>query len=139
MPLPFYPPPGQIVVCDFEGMKAPEIVKRRPAIVISPKLRGRKGLCTVVPISTTEPHREMEHHFRLRIEPALPNPYGAQDVWVKCDMVYTVCFERLNLPWGRDGSGKRQFVNQHVSADDLQAIQRCMLAALGFGELARYL
>ncbi|WP_368076857.1 type II toxin-antitoxin system PemK/MazF family toxin [Pseudomonas aeruginosa] len=56
-------------------MKAPEIVKRRPAIVISPKLRGRKGLCTVVPISTTEPHREMEHHFRLRIEPALPNPY----------------------------------------------------------------
>ena len=81
----------------------------------------------------------MDHHFRLRIDPALPAPYPEQDVWVKCDMVYTVGFHRLNLPWHQDENGKRQYVNQYVSEDDLLAIRRCMLAALGFQELARYL
>ena len=81
----------------------------------------------------------MVHHFQLRIDPALPAPYPEQDVWVKCDMVYTVGYHRLNLPWYQDEHGKRQYVNQYVGEDDLVAIQRCMLAALGFQDLARYL
>lgn len=139
MPLPFNPPPGQIVICDFHGLKEPEIIKRRPAIVVSPRLRGRKELCSVLPISTTDPHEEMAHHFSLRIDPALPVPYPEQDVWVKCDMIYTVGYHRLNLPWWMDEAGKRNYVNQYVSEDDLLAIRRCMLAALGFQELAKYL
>jgi mRNA interferase MazF len=139
VPLPFHPPPGQIVICDFDGFKEPEIVKRRPAIIVSPRLRGRDGLCSVLPISTTAPRRELPHHFQLTIEPALPAPYGEQQVWVKCDMVCTVGFHRMNLPWYKDSGGARQYVNQYVDPDDLLAIQRCMLGYLGFADLARYL
>lgn len=132
MPLPFNPPPGRIVICDFAGMISPEMTKRRPAIVVSPRIRTRPNLCTIVPISTTAPASIQDHHFELNIHPPLPDPYPAPDVWVKCDMLYTVCYERLNLPWYKDEQGKRQFVNQDISADDLSAIRRCMLKALGF-------
>lgn len=139
MALPFFPPPGQIVICDFDGLKEPEIVKRRPAIVISPRKRGGPQLCTVVPISTTDPVPELPHHYRLDIAPSLPPPYSEQSVWVKCDMIYTVGHHRLNLPFYKDASGRRQFVNQYVNQDDLEAIQRCVLTALGFHDLARFL
>lgn len=139
MPLPFHPNPGLIVICDFEGLKEPEITKRRPAIVMSPRRRDRGRLCTVLPISTTAPDRETLNQFQLHIAPALPEPYPEQDVWVKCDLIYTVSLERLNLPWWKDDEGKRQYVQQVVGEDDMQAIQRCMLAALGFQELARFL
>lgn len=139
MPLPFHPPAGQILICDFEGLKEPEIVKRRPVVVVSPRRRRGQVICTVVPISTTPPIPELPHHFQLQIEPALPNPYSATNVWVKCDMIYTVAAHRLCLPWYRDAGGERRYVNQYVSDDDLQVIQRCLLSSLGFSELARYL
>ncbi|QQG36900.1 MAG: type II toxin-antitoxin system PemK/MazF family toxin [Micavibrio aeruginosavorus] len=44
-----HPNKGSILLCDFNhGFVAPEMVKRRPVIVISPKIHGRVGLCTVV-------------------------------------------------------------------------------------------
>lgn len=135
MPLPFHPPAGQIVICDFQGLKAPEIIKRRPAIVMSPRLRGRSGLCTVLPISTTAPRPEQPYHYNLTIDPPLPLPYAEPSVWVKCDMIYTVGFHRLNLPWYQDVGGQRQYLNQYVDPEDLAAIQRCMLTALGFPHL----
>lgn len=135
MPLPFHPPAGQIVICDFAGLKEPEIIKRRPAVVVSPRLRGRTGLVTVLPISTTAPRPEQSYHYSLLIDPMLPRPYEKQSVWVKCDMIYTVAFHRLNLPWYQDACGSRQYVNQYVSEDELKAIQRCMITALGFPEL----
>lgn len=41
--------PGTILLCDYAtGFRAPEMVKRRPAVVISPHLRHRDRLCSVV-------------------------------------------------------------------------------------------
>jgi len=41
MSIKFNPEQGLIVICDFKGFVPPEMVKRRPAVVISPRLRQR--------------------------------------------------------------------------------------------------
>jgi mRNA interferase MazF len=50
MSLPYHPKQGTIVICDFKGFVSPEMVKRRPAVIVSPRLRKREGLCTIVPL-----------------------------------------------------------------------------------------
>ena len=58
-----HPPTGSILMCDFNaGFREPEMVKRRPVVVISPKIRARPGLCTVVALSTTVPAPVMDYH-----------------------------------------------------------------------------
>ena len=109
MAIKIHPEQGTIVVCDFEGFVSPEMIKRRPAIVISPRFRSRDRLCTVVPLSTTPPNPISPYHFKLHVIPVLPAPYNAGFHWVKADMVYTVSFQRLNLPFsGKDAAGRRQ-------------------------------
>jgi mRNA interferase MazF len=55
-------------------------------------------------------------------------------MWIKADMIYTVSFERLSLPFtGKDESGKRIYDNRKVSDADLLRIQQCALKALGLG------
>ena len=40
MALNFHPEPGMVLICDFTtGFRVPEIVKRRPVVVISPRRR----------------------------------------------------------------------------------------------------
>jgi uncharacterized protein YifN (PemK superfamily) len=52
----FAPKPGTVVTVDFDqGFKVPEMVKRRLAVVISPVIKERGPLVTVVPLSTTAP------------------------------------------------------------------------------------
>jgi len=49
MALKYHPDPGDILICNFAvGFKEPEMVKSRPCVVLSPRLRRRSGLCTVV-------------------------------------------------------------------------------------------
>jgi len=51
-----HPVSGTILMCNFApGFQQPEMVKRRPVIVISPKISRRPNLCTVVALSTTAP------------------------------------------------------------------------------------
>jgi mRNA-degrading endonuclease toxin of MazEF toxin-antitoxin module len=50
------------------------MVKRRPAIVISPRLPHRDGLCTVVPVSSDRPDHEVDYVVRLEFNPPLPEP-----------------------------------------------------------------
>jgi mRNA interferase MazF len=65
-----HPEPGTIVRLDLsEGFRPPEMVKRRPAIVLSPPLAGRQQLCTVVPLSTTVPKLIGPHHLQITFEP----------------------------------------------------------------------
>ncbi|MCK7581059.1 MAG: type II toxin-antitoxin system PemK/MazF family toxin [Chromatiales bacterium] len=132
MPIRFHPEQGTIVVCDFDGFKAPEMVKRRPAVVVSPRLRSRGELCTIVPLSTTEPNVIAPYHFRLHVDPPLPAPYNARTHWVKADMLYTVSFARLSLPFdGKDASGRRRTIVRLIDEADLRQIQNCLLHALG--------
>ena len=131
MSLPFDPRPGTIVICDFRGFVAPEMVKPRPAVVVSPKLRRRDRLCTIVPLSTSTPSKIEDYHFLLTIDPPLPWPFDSPTCWVKGDMLYTVSYERLNLPHQKPQGGKRCYIQIEISNGDLQKIRRCIQFGLG--------
>ena len=140
MAIHFHPEPGTIVICDFTGFKYPEMVKRRPAVVISPRVRQRGGLCTIVPLSTTTPLRVAPFHFKLHINPGLPHPFNSPFHWVKADMIYTVSFERLFLLHnGKDKSGKRIYIERVIDEADLVKIRQCILHGLGMTALTDYL
>lgn len=140
MAIQFHPEQGTILVCDFNGFKAPEMIKRRPVVVVSPRLRKRTGLCTVVPLSTTPPVEMASFHCKLRIHPPLPDPYGEPVSWVKGDMVYTVSFDRLSLPFdGKDAQGKRKYELRVLDRADLLKIQECVLHGIGLSSLTAYL
>ncbi len=140
MPLPYHPEPGTIVICDFKGFVPPEMVKRRPAIIISPRLRNRGKLCAIVPLSSTPPSHIMPYHYKLHVDPVLPEPYNEKFHWVKADMVYTVSFDRLSLPFnGKDANGKRNYDVRVIDKSDLIKIQQCVLHGLGLTSLTDYL
>ena len=66
MPLTFHPHPGMVPICGINtGFKAPEMIKRRPVVVISPRPRGLNPLCTIVPLSTTAPNTVEPFHYRM--------------------------------------------------------------------------
>ena len=65
------------------------MVKKRPVIVIK-KSKDNPKLVTIVPFSTTEPHEVSELHV------AVEGPLDGKPAWVKCDMITTVCLERLD-------------------------------------------
>ncbi|RYH32945.1 MAG: type II toxin-antitoxin system PemK/MazF family toxin [Alcaligenaceae bacterium] len=134
MSINFHPDPGTILICDFRGLEEPEMIKRRPVVVVSPKFKDRTGLCTVVPLSTTPPRPVKPYHFRLQVVPVLPAPYDSEWHWVKADMVYALSFKRFYLPTdGKMNDGKRIYELRVVSAVDLQAIRQCLLKGLGLG------
>jgi uncharacterized protein YifN (PemK superfamily) len=140
MALKHHPEQGTILICDFAGMKQPEMLKRRPVVVISPRMRNRTGLCTIVPLSTTPPSPILAYHHKLYTVPPLPEPYNADYHWVKADMIYTVSFERLQLPFiGKDASGKRIYDIRIVDKSDLLKIQQCILHGIGLTSLTDYL
>lgn len=140
MAINFHPQPGTILICDFDGFIAPEMVKRRPVVVISPRLRNRGNLIAVVPISTTRPDDNYPYHYKLRFEPPLPAPYDKPETWVKADMVYTLGFHRFYVPQlGKDASGKRQYDQRVVNEKDLGGIMACVLHGLGLGNLTDHM
>ncbi|WP_293885882.1 type II toxin-antitoxin system PemK/MazF family toxin [Thiolapillus sp.] len=116
------------------------MVKRRPAVVISPRLRRRQHLCTVVPLSTTPPNPVAAYHHKFTLDPVLPKPYNSKIQWVKADMLYTVSFDRLYLPFEKkDGSGKRIYDIRVLDKADMIKIQQCILHGIGLTSLTDYL
>jgi mRNA interferase MazF len=82
---------GTIVTVDFDqGFQAPEMVKRRLAIVISPPIKQRGKLLTVVPLSTTAPEPIMPYHCQINVPFALPAFWGNRPRWVKA---FRLCVE----------------------------------------------
>ena len=135
MPLQYHPKIGTVVICDYQtGFHPPEMQKRRPVVIISPRLRQRNDLCTVVPLSTTPPNPSCDFHCVLS-GLGLPSPYDAQDHWVKADMLATVGFQRLQLPFVGRGSGTRKYVTKIISDEQLAMVKCCVLHALGMKEL----
>lgn len=132
MPLTYHPCAGTIVLCDFRGLEAPEMVKRRPAVIVSPRHRRRGLLATVVPFSTTAPSKVEGFHYKLRIDPPLPKPWSAREVWVKADMLYTLSIKRMDRPhYKQHATGKRIYVTSVVSAADLAEIRLRIGVGLG--------
>ena len=136
MVLKFHPESGTILVCDFAGFRAPEMVKVRPVPVVSPRLKRREGLLTVVPLSTTQPDHVMEYHCSITLEPPLPEPFNSPTMWVKGDRIYNVAFNRRDLVrTARDHTGKRKFIQRQIGGEDIARVTRCVLVGLGLPEL----
>ena len=117
------------------------MVKRRPVVVVSPRLKRRDGLLTVAPLSTLQPIPLMGYHCRIELPPPLlPEPYDSAVMWVKADMIYNVCFDRLELVrTGRDHTGKRKYVQRQIVGEDMTRIRQAILVGLGMPELTKYL
>jgi mRNA interferase MazF len=129
------------LIADFSsGFKEPEMVKRRPVIVISPKIRLRGGLCTVVALSTLAPTKVMPYHCQLTIDPPLPAPWDQNPKWIKGDMVYALGFHRLDLVRiGKDLSGTRVYRYTTLPNEDLKKARACVLHAMGLSVLTKHL
>jgi uncharacterized protein YifN (PemK superfamily) len=136
-----HPPLGTVVLCDFNaGFRQPEMVKRRPAVVISPKIVARPYLCTVVALSTDPPDPIMPYHCQIDIRPQLPRPWSSDGVWVKGDMINAVGFHRLDLMrFGKDVTGKRNYLLDPLSEDNIKKIRACVLRAMGLSVLTKNL
>lgn len=140
MPLRYPVSPATILLCDYSagGFLPPEMVKRRPAIVVSPRLPHRDGLCTVVPLSGSPSGRQLAYEVELRLAAPLPHPFQQDVWWAKCDMLATVGFERLDLfRTGRDQDGKRKYLQPKLGRDDFTRIQNGILSALGMSDPKR--
>lgn len=141
MPIREHPLIGTVVLCNFDsGFKVPEMVKRRPCVVISPKIAYRPGLCTVVALSTDAPDPVMPYHCQIDLRPELPAPWESDGVWVKGDMINAVGFHRLDLfRLGKDFGGKRRYLMTPLSADKIKEIRLCVLKAIGLKTLTNHL
>jgi uncharacterized protein YifN (PemK superfamily) len=140
MPVSHHPPLGAVVLCDFsKGFVPPEMVKRRPAIVISPKISARAGLCTVVPISTEVPRVILAYHVELA-GLDLPAPWDKGPNWVKADMVYAVSFSRIDLFRRRSPDGSRRIYDEKtLPPEDLLNVRKAVLCGLGMMNLTKHL
>jgi uncharacterized protein YifN (PemK superfamily) len=136
-----HPAPGALLICDFSpGFREPEMVKRRPVVVISPKIRARAGLCTVVALSTTTPYPMMPYHCEITPLPPLPAPWLSGPMWVKGDMVAAVGFHRLDFfRYAKDRTGRRVYRYDPLPPEDFRRVRRCVLAALGLASLTQHL
>ena len=132
---------GTIVWCNYDlgGFTPPEMIKKRLAVVVSPRLPQRDKLATVVPLSTTPPHRDISYQCKIEIEKDLPKPYTSKVVWAKCDMMATVSYSRLDLI--RDGrnetTGKRKYLQLFIGDENLNKIRTSLLCSLGLEALTK--
>ncbi len=130
----FHPKQGHYLTCDFErGFVAPEILKVRPVIVISKtdSHGNHRRLCTVVAVSTTPPNPVMPWHHRLSFNPH-PTP-SEMPAWVKCDMIYTVSYARLDKPHTKSNRDGRIYHSIRIPTDDLQSILDCVMRYISRG------
>ena len=126
MSLKFYPRAGQIFVADFSDLKAPEITKKRPVIVISPRLPYRSELTAVVPISTTAPRQDLPFVYKLERN---YTPWGdpLQDCWVKADLVMNISLQRLSA----FKVDRRKYLYPTLTQEDLENVRMAVLSGLG--------
>jgi len=143
MAITFHPRPGQILMCDFsQGFRKPEIVKKRPVVVLTPSMDGRANLVTVVALSTVPPAPQRAFHCLLPkgCLPMLGN-FQVGETWVKADMIYAVGFHRLDLIQlgGRGANGKRLYFRRRLGRDRMREIYGCVLHGLNLGSLVPHI
>lgn len=141
MPINEHPAKGTILLCGFtNGFKTPEMVKKRPVIVLTPKIQDRHGLCTVVSLSTTPPTKIMPYHIQIDIKPPLPTGFDSSGLWVKGDMVNAIGFHRLDfIRTGKHSNGKRIYYYDTISDEQMKLVKICVLRAMGLSTLTKHL
>jgi uncharacterized protein YifN (PemK superfamily) len=126
MAITFHPKPNHLLACDFTtGFQPPEMVKVRTVVVISV---DNAQICTVVPLSSTPPEPVRLWHHQMDKSSLLPS---MPLLWVKGDCVQTVALRRLDRVRSRDSAGKRVYLANMVSSDDLAAVRLCVAHWLG--------
>ncbi len=126
MALKFQPKPRMVLICDFRGFETPEMVKRRPVVVLASNAANDR-LVTIVPLSTTVPRPRLAWHHALR-ERVWPLSAG-RILWAKCDLLYTVSTARLDKIRVAPG----RFAVMRIGNDDYMAIRKAVLVGLGMG------
>lgn len=141
MALKYHPKQGTILLARFEkGFAKPEMVKTRLAVVVSKPMKARHGLCTIVPLSLSDPTPVMRYHCQIDPDFKIPDPWGNKPRWVKGDLIYAAGFHRLDLlRLGKRPDGKRKYQEETVSKEDLKRIQSCLMEALSMGQLTKHL
>lgn len=141
MPLKYNPGVGCVVMCKFDAaFKKPEMVKPRPAVIVSPPVAACPYLCTIVPLSTSKPQKIMSYHLEIKLPFILPKPFDSETAWVKADMIYAAGFHRLNLfRAGKDENGKRQYSTKAVDNSTMLKIRAAILHGLGMGSIATHI
>jgi uncharacterized protein YifN (PemK superfamily) len=127
----FHPKQGHYLKCDFsKGFQKPEAVKVRPIVVISnTDAHGNsRKLATVVVLSTTPPSPVCAWHHKLSYNPNTID--GSLECWAKCDMIYTVSYNRLDRYYKSTNNG-RNYLDLKITAEDLNAILKCIQIYLG--------
>ncbi|MGA3027516.1 MAG: type II toxin-antitoxin system PemK/MazF family toxin [Bryobacteraceae bacterium] len=132
MAITFIPDAGDVLMCDFTGFVAPEITKVRRVIILSPRSRRRfPGTYLVIPMSKTPPAPPEPHHCEFK-----PNSYFFLDpvepVWAKADMLTCVASYRLDRL-----KVNGRYCRVQIRKDDLHAVRRAVLHALGMDTWAR--
>ncbi|WP_191112334.1 type II toxin-antitoxin system PemK/MazF family toxin [Acinetobacter lwoffii] len=122
--LTYQPKPNTIIMCNFDGFISPEMVKNRPVIVLT-KNKDNPKLVTIVPISTTEPHEITDLHVEI------VGPLDGEKAWVKCDMVTTVCLERLDRLRIKVGQ-RYKWETKSLDNDTFQEVKKSVANYLGF-------
>ena len=121
--LTYQPSPGTIVICDFNGFNHPEMVKKRPVVIFA-KSNTNPKLVTIVPISTTEPHEITDLHVEVE------GPLDGKRAWVKCDMITTICIDRLDRINIKRGN-KTEWGTKQLNADLLNLVFKGVAKSLG--------
>ena len=137
-----HPPQGSIVTVDYSsgGFREPEMVKRRLAIVLSPAISARPSLCTVVPLSLSEPSKIMPYHRKIQIPFDLPGRWGDQERWIKGDMINSVGFHRVDLlRMGKNERGKRLYQTEVLPMETMKLVRVCVLHGMGMSTLTKHL
>lgn len=128
--------PRTILLCDYDlgGFRPPEMVKRRPAVVVAARLPRRGNLHTVVPLSGTPSDERNLYHCKIELAEPLPSPFHETVWWVKADLIASVGFHRLDLfRTDRDQYGRRKYLTGlKVSDEQFVQIQNAIRHALGF-------
>lgn len=108
------------------------MTKKRPVIVISPKLPYRSQIVTVVPISTTAPKHDLPFVVKLSRN-YHPTDEAQPETWAKCDMVTNLSLERLSA----FKVAPKKYAYPTLAPDDLKAVRHGVIHGLGLGHLMK--
>ncbi len=123
MPITFVPSAGMVLWCNYHGTVAPEMTKVRRVLVVSSKPANRRQSCVVVPFSTVAPVPLAPWHHEIA---AGTYAFLPDRCWAKADMVGVVSWQRLDRL-----KVAGQWATPKVGIDDLRAVQRAVMAAMG--------
>ena len=73
------------------------VKSKRPVIVLTPQMRNRADLVTVVPLSTVKPNPVMSYHYMLP-KNCMPQigMFQKDDSWVKGDMILRITINSIS-------------------------------------------